>query len=162
MAHGSPPHGFADVVKYFGDPRMISGKVDARWEQSNMVLIRDADMLPAGKLYVHRKIVEPLTAALTKSSEIGWRPKTIGCFAPRMKRGATGISLHTFGAAVDVDAATNPLIERCPAGDPRRVAPASRDIPDDVIDIWRAEGWIWGGDFSGRFDPMHFQWASGC
>lgn len=160
MAHGSPPHGYAAILKYFGDPKPIAGKVSDRWEEGNMVLIRDADMFPAGKLYVHRKIVEPLKAALRKSAEIGWRPTTIGCFAPRQKRGVAELSLHTFGAAVDIDAETNPLLLDCPPGDPRRQT--NKTISDAVIDVWRAEGWMWGGDFSGRrFDPMHFQWATG-
>jgi hypothetical protein len=48
----------------------------------------------------------------------------------------------------------------CPPGDPRRQT--NKTISDAVIDVWRAEGWMWGGDFSGRrFDPMHFQWATG-
>lgn len=157
--HGSPPHGRDEVLKYFGNPDPIAGKASLRWEAANMILVRDLPGVP--KLYVHRKIVEPLRAALDKSAEMmGWHPTTIGCFAVRNKRGGSGLSLHAFGAAVDVDADTNPMLLDCPPSDPRRVT--GKTIPDEVVDIWRAEGWNWGGGWQGsRYDPMHFQFADG-
>jgi hypothetical protein len=36
-----------------------------------------------------------------------------------------------------------------------------RRMPDDVVGIWRAAGFFYGGDFSGRKDPQHFQIAVG-
>src|SRR5262252_7505105 len=32
-----------------------------------------------------------------------------------------------------------------------------RMLPRWAIDAFLAEGWCWGGDFSGTADPMHFQ-----
>ena len=156
------PHGYAEIVRYYGDPKLLANRVDAAWERANMVLARD---LPCGvaKLYVHRLIEVPLRAALARCEALGWRPTTIGCFAPRAKRGSGDLSVHTWGAAVDIDAATNPLVLNCPSGDPRRAAWQDRldRLPDAVIDAFRSEGWTWGGDFRSRFDPMHFQWATG-
>jgi len=150
------PHGYSEIVEFFGDPHFASGSVDSRWEQASMILVRDLPGVP--KLYCHRLIVEPLREALVESQKLGYRPTTIGCFAPRAKRGSSQLSLHTFGAAVDLDAATNPLALNCPAGDPRR---DNFTIPREVIAAWKKIGWFWGGDFMTRFDPMHFQWATG-
>lgn len=155
------PHGYAEIVKFFGDPRVITigGKVhvDAAWEDRSMVLVRDLPGIT--RLYVHRLIVEPLRAALKKSAEqYGWKPKTIGCFAPRAKRGVAELSVHTFGAAVDVDASDNRLIVDCRLDDPRR---SLYTIPSGVVAIWEAEGFFWGGRFKNRFDPMHFQLCDG-
>lgn len=126
-----------------------------------MILVRDLPGVP--KLYCHRLIVEPLREALTESQKLGYRPTTIGCFAPRAKRGSSQLSLHTFGAAVDLDAESNPFVLNCPIGDPRRAAWRERPdrLPDAVIDAFVADGWTWGGDFRSHFDPMHFQWATG-
>lgn len=157
-----PPHGYAEIVKVYGDPKMLANRVDAAWERSSMVLARD---LPCGvaKLYVHRLVEAPLRAALARCEALGWRPTTIGCFSPRAKRGSGDLSVHTWGAAVDIDAATNPLELSCPSGDIRRSSWRARPdrIPDGVIAAFKAENWTWGGDFRSRFDPMHFQFCTG-
>ena len=161
MAHGIAPHGYTEIVKYYGDPAPVLGKASLRWEGANMILVRD---LPGiAKLYVHRKIHEPLRAALTEAAALNWYPKTIGCFNVRQKRSGSGLSVHAFGAAVDLDATDNAMVLRCPVGDPRRAAWAVSEnrIPEAIIDIFRAQGWTWGGDFVGSFDPMHFQFCSG-
>jgi len=162
MAHGSAPHGYADIVKYFGDPAPVLGKASLRWEGANMVLVRD---LPGvAKLYVHRKIVEPLRAALTDCAAFDWYPKTIGCFNVRQKRSGSGLSMHAFGAAVDIDAMLNPMIVNCPPGDPRRQEwrDSEQRIPDAVIEIFQRQGWNCGALWTGKtFDPQHFQWGTG-
>jgi hypothetical protein len=58
-------------------------------------------------------------------------------------RGGTGKSNHAFGLAVDINALSNPL------GTPG-------DMPQEVVQGWKAEGGEWGGDWS-RPDPMHFE-----
>lgn len=151
------PSGYEDIVRYFGDPKFDGGRVDPKWERENMILTRSLPGVP--KLYVHKKILEPLRTALQRcQDELGWSPRTIGCFAPRKKRASTELSVHAFGAAIDLDASRNPLQVNCPIGDPRR---SNFELPNAVIEIWKAEGWFWGGDFKTRFDPMHFQWATG-
>lgn len=152
-----PPHGYEEIVQFYGDPKVTAGGASPQWEERNMVMLYK---LPGdvARLYVHKLIVEPLKAALRNSEEIGYRPFTIGCFAPRLKRASTELSVHAFGAAIDLDASRNPLQVNCPIGDPRR---SNFELPNAVIEIWKAEGWFWGGDFKTRFDPMHFQWATG-
>ena len=156
------PSGYPEVVAMYGDPspRVLStGElvVSPAWERANMVLVRN---LPGvAKLYCHRLIVEPLRRALTTATATGWAPKTIGCFSPRAKRSSAHLSLHTFGVAVDIDAADNAMILHCAPDDERRKVYA---MPDAVIAAFAAEGFMWGGAFSASFDPMHFQLATGC
>lgn len=148
----APPCGFSDVLRFYGHIQInaVGQIVEPRdWESRNMVLVRT---LPGvkGKLYVNREIEEPLRLALEKCVALGdgYQIHTIGCFNPRLKRGIDQLSLHSWGAAVDLNADTNPL------GGPG-------DMPQSWVNIWEAVGWTWGGRWR-RPDPMHFQWARGC
>jgi len=66
---------------------------------------------------------------------------------------AAQLSLHTWGIAVDLEPAENPLGEPW-ADDGRRLHPA-------IIDTFKKRGWFWGGEFEKTLDPQHFQWAAG-
>lgn len=73
-----------------------------------------------------------------------------GAYNPRKIRGSTRWSVHAFGAAVDFDPDHNEMSYA--PHKPHRMA-------QPVIDAFKAEGAFWGGDFSYRKDPMHFQFA---
>lgn len=155
------PHGYPEIVKFFGDPMFDGVNVSPKWERANMVSARDLPGL-THSLYVHRLIEAPLRRALTRCVGFndGYRIWTIGCFAPRLQRGSERVSVHTFGGAVDLNAAANRLII-CGEEDPRRQAPGARDIPPAWVHAFTDEGFTWGGLFHNRFDPMHFQYCSG-
>lgn len=59
------------------------------------------------------------------------------------------LSLHAYGAAIDLDPESNSL------GVPWRAG--SGMMPETVIALFEAEGWKWGGRFHSRPDCMHFQ-----
>lgn len=63
--------------------------------------------------------------------------------------GGTGLSLHSYGIAIDWDAKNNP-----------RRNPVTRTLPDWWYEIWKEHGWIDGRHF-GTADPMHVQFATG-
>lgn len=155
------PNGLAEIIATYGDPKYRPpGTVDAAWESANMVTVRDLPLVDH-KLYVHRLVVTPLRRALARCKVIGgYDIHTIGCFAPRAQRGSNGflLSVHTWGAAVDINPDQNKLVAPCYEDDPRRTG---YDIPDEWIEAFEAEGWFWGGKFKRRFDPMHFQLATG-
>ncbi len=76
-----------------------------------------------------------------------------GTFNLRFVRGyeARGIlSPHAYGIAIDIFPAKNPM------GQPLRTT-----IPNWYISAWKRHGFIWGGDFVGRPDAMHFEVATG-
>lgn len=155
------PNGLAEIMATYGDPKYRPpGVVDAAWESANMVTVRDLPLVNH-KLYMHRLIATPLRRALARCAVIGGYELTrIGCYAPRAQRGSNGflLSLHTWGVAVDINPEQNPLVTPCYEDDPRR---AGYDIPDGWIRAFEDEGWMWGGNFKHRFDPMHFQMATG-
>ena len=160
----SPPHGLAAIKATFGDIRVASGKVSpASWESANMVVVWDFPGLPPRPdgsprpLYVNRTIVEPLRAALAACVALGdgYAIRTIGCFAPRLKRVNGDLSTHSWGVAIDINADTNPL-----AAPGVVLADAVRDMPDAWVEVFQGLGWTWGGRFP-RPDPMHYQFCSG-
>lgn len=84
-----------------------------------------------------------------------------GCYNPRAITGGTGYSLHAYGIAIDINAATNPyrrdrLVTDLP---PTLIAAVLRIRTRGGQQVWR-----WGGDFDGDperpdsvFDPMHVE-----
>lgn len=70
-----------------------------------------------------------------------------GSYNYRNVRGASSLSCHSFGAAIDIDA------------DHNRLGSTHGRMPQPVIDAFKAQGFFWGGDFKSRKDFMHFQGA---
>jgi len=71
-----------------------------------------------------------------------------GCYNERSIRGSTNISNHSFACAIDIDPENNPLGAKV------------GKMPTIVIDAFKREGWLWGGDYKGRKDWMHYEAVS--
>lgn len=161
-----PPHGLSGMLATFGVIHVENGQIVSpkNWESASMVSVPDLPGAPR-KLYCNKQIVAPLRMALERCVALGdgYAIHTLGCFAPRAKRVNGDLSVHSWGAAVDINADSNPL---APAAG--KVAPVGamlagkvlRDIPEAWVQIFREVGWTWGGLFN-RPDPMHFQWCAG-
>lgn len=162
------PDGLDAVKDTFGDPhlQLVDGawKVDPRWEATSCGILYHP-ILPMGRIYCHVLVQAPLHRLLDRwkaRQDAGdtYKILTFGCFNPRMIRGApTSISMHSFAIAFDLNAATNPMVV-CEEADPRRAT--GRDIPDDWDADAIAEGWFSGRNFKHRYDPQHYQFATGC
>jgi hypothetical protein len=59
------------------------------------------------------------------------------------------LSFHAVGAAIDVNAATNPY---------RLDNVLVTDMPDWFVKAWTDAGWCWGGAWQDLKDAMHFSW----
>lgn len=157
----APFRGRSALVSAFGALDVADGKIlsstlvdgtritGAAWERKHMVIVPSLPGVPR-RLYVNRAIVEPLTLALEAVAGSIYRVRTIGCFAPRGKRGnPSSLSLHSYGIAVDVNSDANPMR-----------SPIVTDMPIGWVEKWEAIGWTWGGRWRTP-DPMHFQFAAG-
>lgn len=73
-------------------------------------------------------------------------------YAERPIRGGVELSNHASGTAVDLNAERHPL-----GTDPRRqFSPAQLATIDKILD--ELHGTVrWGGNYTGRLDPMHFE-----
>ena len=134
-----------DCVKKYGKP-------DIQMERKHMELWqipegfrKEISVLPA-KLYCNTDIIHPLWEALTNvikrdlACEIfTWE----GCFNIRMKKGGNSWSLHSWGIAIDINAATNAF-------------GAKPQMSAELVKCFTDAGFEWGGLWSKK-DGMHFQ-----
>jgi hypothetical protein len=118
---------------------------DAGWVSENIV---GATVPVIGRVTCHRLMVPQLRAALAEVQAAGLSHllRTYdGCYVPRFieRNPSHAVSLHTWGIAIDFDAATNGRGGRGTM-DPR------------IVTIFKRWGFRWGGDWS-YTDPMHFE-----
>jgi len=147
------PDGIAQIKMVYGDVQVRAGQVvTSGWEDDNMMTWK-ADWMPKGRLYVNKKIKPILEAAINACLALndGYKIRTIGCFAPRPKRVNGELSVHSWGAAVDINADTNPL---------SLDGVLRTDIPDTWIAEFEKRGFVWGGRWK-KPDAMHLQFCSG-
>jgi hypothetical protein len=121
---------------------------DPKWVAAN---IRTEEMPIIGRVTGHRVMLPQLRAALNEVV-IKRLTKSIyhydGCYVPRFiaRDPSKGLSFHTFGTAIDLNAADN-----------YRGIPGKMDRA--VVAIFKKWGFAWGGDWN-YTDPMHFELAT--
>lgn len=132
------------------------------WESANLVtfeapyaLFMDGQLVR--RIRCHRKVENSLFKILLAiqrayptaelRAEVGI-DQYDGCYNFRNVRQGNHLSMHAYGAAIDFDAAHNPL------------GATQGRMPAKVVEIFKAEGWRWGGEYSGRKDLMHFEACS--
>lgn len=124
-------------------------------EESNLVRIE----LPKGTLYDgqiarHARVNDRCADSLSRVlNAIANGPHNhvlknyAGIYNFRKMRGGSRLSKHAWGAAIDLDPATN--------GN-RMKWPEESTMPFGVIELFAKEGWVSAGAFWGR-DAMHFE-----
>ena len=120
---------------------------DPSWVSAN---IRTMEMPIIGSVTGHRVMLPQLKGALTEVVARGLSKAIYtynGCYVPRFigHDPSRGLSFHTYGTAIDLNAADN---YRGIAGKMDR----------RVVTIFKSWGFAWGGDWN-YTDPMHFELA---
>jgi hypothetical protein len=101
------------------------------------------------RLYCNKDIIKPLEQAFKNLINRGYviELKTFdGCFNIRNKRSLSSPSLHSWGIAIDVNAAWNQL----------NMKP---NLSPGFVKCFTDAGFDWGGTWT-RLDGMHFQLAN--
>lgn len=158
------PNGSQELRTVFGDPMpFVNDK--PTWESQALttqqlttpLIYAYAQDQSITRVRAHRLLADHLAATLQACVSKGVpreRMKYGGCYVWRAKRTATGqLSLHTWGVAVDLEPAENPL------GEPW--VDDGKRLDARIIATFKDMGWFWGGEFQGTKDPQHFQWATG-
>ena len=133
----------AQALKKYGDPTKESSMT--LWDVPKELEI---GVLPK-RLYCNKDMILPLTKAFKNLISTGCvkELKTWdGCFNIRKKRGLASMSLHSWGIAIDVNAAWNGL----------NMTPA---LSKEFVNCFVTAGFDWGGTWT-RKDGMHFQLKS--
>lgn len=164
-----------DVNKFYGNPdKNQDGVADRVWEDENIVkIIPPYDLWypddSTGKLIkrktkfkhlrVHKKCSDSLTKILTRigmeiseSDRIKYELDICGgVYNFRLMRSGRALSIHSYGAAIDLSHLINSY--------KKKYVPNSNMMPMSVVNIFKDEGWTWGGLWS-TGDAMHFQAAN--
>jgi hypothetical protein len=133
----------AQALKKYGDPTKESSMT--LWDVPKELEI---GVLPK-RLYCNKDMILPLTKAFKNLISTGCvkELKTWdGCFNIRKKRGLASMSLHSWGIAIDVNAAWNGLNKE-------------PQLSKEFVNCFTLAGFEWGGTWT-RKDGMHFQLKS--
>jgi hypothetical protein len=134
----------AQCLKKYGDPALEHNMTV--WDIPTNLEI---GMIPK-KLYCNKDLVGPLSQAfknLIDTGNVAELRTWDGCFNIRKKRGLSSMSLHSWGIAIDVNSSWNQL------GTKGNLSP-------EFVKCFTDAGMDWGGNWTGRCDPMHFQLKS--
>lgn len=155
------PVGLKEIKEEFGDPtRFIreDGTVRPEWPESILTtLILPAPMflswdpsIRVHRIRCHFRVAPSLGTIYARIYDAGkWQAieEFGGCYCWRPQREGSKLSTHAWAISLDH------RVSSCRRGTPG-------DMPLSVIEIFEAEGWMWGDRFSIP-DTMHFQACSG-
>lgn len=140
-----------------GSVRMLDG-----WAARNLVTVRVPQLVGVatydgrcnGDVPWYAPAARQLRAAFAEIERRGLRKHLRfwgGSYCPRLVRGSTRtLSNHAVGTALDLNPQWNPL------GGP---ASAGTGTVLPLVPVFREFGFLWGGDYQRRKDPMHFEIA---
>jgi hypothetical protein len=137
----------SDAVGTFRYTVLSGGRIapDPAWVAAHIT----TEVVPIlGAVTCNKAIFPQLKAALGEIVQRGLadeihKDEYAGCYYPRFIAGSTQLSNHAFGLALDLNVPGN---QRGTVG----------EIDRQVVDIFKAWGFGWGGDW--RYtDPMHFE-----
>ncbi len=154
----------AGLHAVFGNPDANNdGAPDPSWVAQHLTTITPPYQMffagnPVKAITCNKAIAAPLLTALQGVKALYGSQGAIeakglhnfgGVYNFRSKRLSHGsLSQHAYAAAIDLDPQHN--LQGRPGG----------TMPIEVVKIFKAQGAIWGGDWSPKYrDPMHFQWA---
>lgn len=158
-----------ELYKFYGIPdRNADGSMDQAWVDENIVRIVPPyqmfmtwNQIPVKTIRVHRKVQSYLLKSLQgigrefSSADISkyGLNQFGGCLCePRHRRGGDRLSMHSFGAAIDLAPDQNRF---------GRIYQKDKDMmPMKAVEIFKDQGAKWGGMFRPTPDAMHFEWTS--
>jgi len=160
-----------EVSNFYGNPVGADGQESQVWVHEYIIqvpcvypMVWDLDPPDRGKpvpyMRVNKKCADSLVrcfqailAAYPNQNDrekfhLNWWG---GCFNFRAMQGGHSLSVHSYGIAIDLAPTWN---QQHKPYDPATM------LPMNVVNIFEAEGWVWGGRWSAAsIDCMHFQAA---
>jgi hypothetical protein len=149
------------LISKYGDPtgdiKVFESRSMTLWDIP-LYINTHIPALP-NKIFCNKDMVRPLTMVLNELISIGYyrEIKTYdGCYNVRYIRGSRkALSIHSWGLAIDLNAAHNPLGLSKTAARNKGLVPFS----DAFDEVWRDHGFTAGIDFA-RMDGMHFEYIN--
>lgn len=92
--------------------------------------------------------------ARMRAAGITYNFRDVQCHNDRDVRGVPGLkSYHAYGVALDINPGDNAFKQSWDSLNPEK------RVPMEVVQIMESLGFRWGGRWTGRPDPMHFEFA---
>jgi hypothetical protein len=154
------PYGMGGVIQRFGfnhTTELSKGNCvgDPTWEHNNLVVLRNVNGTGCN-VQLHHELAPLFRVSLAEAMAAApdYKIRMLGGYCARHQRNDPDLplSIHSFGAAFDINWDKNLLTKSKPV----------YDIPDAFISALTKRGWEWGGNWKTVFDCMHFQYATGC
>lgn len=152
------PRGMKEVIATFGDNKTVelskgNCKGDPTWEHENLIVLRN--VCGTGQsIQIHHSLADLFKSCLTEARSRcpNYAVRMLGGYCARHQRNdpSLPLSIHSYGAAFDVNWDKNPMGKKLVT-----------DIPPAFIAAFVENGWEWGGNWSSIKDAMHFQFATG-
>lgn len=154
MSNSWPKQDFASMLAYYGNVGESQLKLDLpypmrlAWDTSKIVT----------KISCHSKVHDSLGKVLTGILAHYGSVENVqqarmdlfgGCLNVRKIRGGNSWSIHSWGAAIDLDPDHNTM----------NMHRDQASMPMEVIEIFKSQNWVSMGD-ARNFDYMHFQAAT--
>jgi hypothetical protein len=141
---------------------MISkyGQPDGAYQAKFCILwhiIQDFPWFPASAIFLNKDFKDMLFKSFTAvqaASLQGYIKVYNGCLVNRPVRGSNAISMHAWGAAIDLNASADPMVIK----EFYKITAADRlgTWPQPFVTAMESGGVFFGGNFIHRPDPMHF------
>lgn len=125
----------------------LGNPADPEWQKKNLAWV---EPVPGQRWQVYAPAAKAFEGLLGELAAQGYPLKSSGGFNYRNMRGSNKLSQHAFGTAIDVNAATNPMLSRG--------AQVVTDLPANTAELAKKYGLEWGGNWK-RPDAMHFEWV---
>ncbi len=102
----------------------------------------------------HKKLANSIKKCFEEMAAIKFPVIYNGCYVWRAMSGSSSQSHHSYGVAIDINASAN---QQYTSGD--KSSPYY--ITSEVVQIWKSQGFYWGGDWDvAHIDPMHFTYTN--
>ena len=150
----------SECLKLFGNPK------GSTWQARNTVRVpvpwaMSMGDIPIKNIQINKIAADSLARVLQKiwdrCDHTQSKIHAAGCdcfsgsFNIRPIRGSHVPSMHSYALAIDINAPANPL-----GADEAHTMFKHDSL---VVRAFKEEGWVWGGDWHGRRDAMHMQFA---
>lgn len=115
------------------------------------------------RLVVHQKLAGEIEAVFTEMAAIGFPIKagTTGGYVWRSMVSSSSRSHHSYGVVIDLNWDDNPYISGSQTvGGSYRPGSNPYSVTSEVVQIWKAHGFYWGGDWNSAKDYMHFTYTN--
>lgn len=138
--------------KGWGDPGDPGSDADRRYRRDHLTWLETGGI----RLLVRKEVAPLFDRFIRELTGPRYNYRLNGSaddwgYANRYVRGSTTVkSNHSWGLAIDLNAATNPMTND---------GLCHTDMPPGISKLAAKYGLRWGGDYSRRKDPMHFEFT---